>query len=203
MAAAVAAAVVMAAAATVVTAVTAAVVMAAAAATARGLEVFGRHIAHGQHRALDAHVPVDELMIEVHLDILRSHVYDKTLDAHAVGSHHRQTHTLADMLLVKLAVNLEDTALELDDLLGIVVTESLVGLGHDVIFVAGLEAFESLLQRLDKPLSQTEDDALGLVGRHLVHKLLRAVGIDFIEIKNEFDILAGLDFFHNLQSMIN
>ena len=84
-------------------------------------------------------------MIEIHLDILGGDIHDETLDAHTVGSHHRQTDTLADMLVVKLAVDFKHTALELDYLLGVVMAESLISLGDNVVSTADLESLESLL----------------------------------------------------------
>ena len=182
--------------------VTAAIVAAAFAATSvtaaavSRMKLFGCGVAHGDDFAFEAYVVVDEGVIEVHLDMGRSDFGHKTLDAVAVGCEHRQAFADLDVLAVKLAVDLEDLALDL--MLGVVTAESLVGLGDDVIGVAGSQALESDLERTDDALRHAIDDCLGLFVRGLMNQSLFTVGINGIKVVAELDIFSGFYLFHNL-----
>ena len=184
--------------------VTAAIVAAAFAATSVAaaavsrMKLFGSGVAHGDDFAFEAYVVVDEGVIEVHLDMGRSDFGHKTLDAVAVGCEHRQAFADLDVLAVKLAVDLEDLALDLDDMLGVVTAESLVGLGDDVIGVAGSQALESDLERTDDALRHAIDDCLGLFVRGLMNQSLFTVGVNGIKVVAELDIFSGFYLFHNL-----
>lgn len=180
--------------------VTAAIVAATAvtAAAVSRMKLFGSGVAHGDDFAFEAYVVVDEGVIEVHLDMGRSDFGHKTLDAVAVGCEHRQAFADLDVLAVKLAVDLEDLALDLDDMLGVVTAESLVGLGDDVIGVAGSQALESDLERTDDALRHAIDDCLGLFVRGLMNQSLFTVGVNGIKVVAELDIFSGFYLFHNL-----
>ena len=180
--------------------VTAAIVAATAvtAAAVSRMKLFGSGVAHGDDFAFEAYVVVDEGVIEVHLDMGRSDFGHKTLDAVAVGCEHRQAFADLDVLAVKLAVDLEDLALDLDDMLGVVTAESLVGLGDDVIGVAGSQALESDLERTDDALRHAIDDCLRLFVRGLMNQSLFTVGVNGIKVVAELDIFSGFYLFHNL-----
>lgn len=195
-----AAAAVVAATAVVTTAIVAAAfaTTAVAAAAVGGMKLLGRSVADGDDLAFEADVVVDERVVEVHLDVGRGNLGDETLDAVAVGGEHGQAFADLDVLVVKLAVDLEDFALDLDDMLGIVASESLVGLGDYVVGVAGLETLEGDLERADDALGDAVDDGLGLLGRGLMDQSLFTVGINGIQIVAELDIFSGFYLFHNL-----
>lgn len=182
----------------VVTAAIVATTAVTAAAVSR-MQLFGSGVTHNDDLAFEAHVVVDKRMIEVHPDMRRCDFGDKSLDAIAVSGEHRQALADFDVLVVKLAVDLKDLALDFDNMLGVMMSECFVSLGYNIIGVACLQALESNLERTDNTLCDAIDDGLRLLGRSLMDQGFFTVGVNGIKIVAKLDIFSGFYFFHNLK----
>ena len=135
----------------------AAITAVATTASGRTKILFG-DITHCLYSAFDAHLAVDKLMVEVHLDIVRSHVYYETLDAESVSCHHRQTHTFLDIFFIKFSVDFKDFATEFDNFFGIVAAESLLGDSYDVVALPEEEFTSSALPLSKPPCDPAEEE---------------------------------------------
>ena len=192
-----AAAAAVAAVAVVVAAVTASAVVASAttAVMVLGLEFFGRGVTHELHVARIAYGLAGELVVEVHGDLVVGDLGDDALDAHAVLSHHGHDGTHADVLVVKLAVNVEDFLVEFIDHAGILYAESLLGLQCEVKFFSLFQAHDIVLEADNQGHVHAEHKGIGMLLLEFENTHL-LVSIDNKNLVHEFDVLTCLNFLH-------
>ena len=180
----------------VVAAATVTTVLTAASATVMlGLQLLGRGIAHQLHVAGIAHGLASQLMVEVHGHLVVGHLGHDALDTHALLGHHGHDGTHADVLVVKLAVNMENLLLELIHQARVLGTESLLGLEGEVKLLALLQAHDMVLETLDERHVHAEDKGIGLLLLELEHTdlLLAVHDEDFIY---EFHVFSCFNFLH-------
>ena len=116
----------------VVAAAVAAFLTAAAAAMVLGLEFLGGGITHELHNTGITYGLAGQLMVEVHGHLFVGHLGHNALDAHAVLGHHRDDGTRAHVLVVKLAVHMENLFLQFVDQVGVLLAESLLGFEREI-----------------------------------------------------------------------
>ena len=165
----------------IVAAVTATTVLTtAAAAVVLGAELLGRGVAHHLHIAAVAHRLACQLVVEVHEHLVVGHLDHLTLDAHSLLGHHGHAGSWADVLLVKLALHMEDFLLQLIHQLGVLHAEGLVGLQGEVKFLALLQTHDVVLESLDE---------------RQIHAEYKGIGVLFIEFENTGLLLAAFSQF--------
>ena len=181
----------------VVSAVTAATVLATttAAVVMLGLKLLGGGVAHELHVARIAHRLAGKLVVEVHGDLVVGDLGDDALDAHAVLGHHGDTSAHADVLVVKLAVNVEDFLLEFVNHVGVLGAEGLLGLQREVKFLALLEVKDVVLESLDQRDVHAEHKRVGMFLIELENTHL-LVAVDNKNLIHEFDVFTCLNFLH-------
>ena len=180
----------------VVSAVTAtAVLTAASAAMMLGIEFLGGGVAHYLDISAVAHRLTGELVVEVHEDLVVGDLDDLSLDAHAFLCHHGHTSSWADVLGIKLAVDMEDFFLEFIDELGVLDAEGLLGLECEVKLVALLESHDVILEALDEREVHAEDKGVGVLRVELEDALL-LIAVDDEDFIDELYIFTGLNFLH-------
>lgn len=159
-----------------ITATSVATVVAAASATALGyVELFLGGIAHILHFAFEADSLACQRMVEVKSYLVVGYLLDQAAYMETVLGHHRHVFANSYQLGIKFAIDQEEVLVEGDNVFFKIWAESLFSIGHDIIFIAFLEAIESFLQRCDYALGYTEDDLFGIFGVGLVHQFLLAI----------------------------
>lgn len=168
---------------------------ASAAVMVLGLELLGRGVAHELDVASIAHGLTGQLVVEVHGDLVVGDLGDNALDAHSLLGHHGHDGTHADVLVVKLAVNVEDFLLEFINHVGVLDTEGLLGLQGEVKLLSLLQVDDVVLEALDEGDIHTEDKGIGMLLVELEDTHL-LVAIDNENLVHEFDVLTCLNFLH-------
>lgn len=175
---------------------TASVMTASAATAAGGLDFLGGGVAHSHNLAFESHIIVNQWVVEIHLYRPRAYLYHNTVDFEAVGCHHRQRGPGPDHFGVEFAVNLEYLFLELDHIVLVKASESLLRRGGHIEGIAHGETLKGLFERGHHTTCHTKDNSLGFFRSSLVHKRFIAAFIYLIEVVSELYIFAGFDFFH-------
>lgn len=160
-----------------------------------GLEFLGGGVTHELHGAGIAHGLTCQLVVEVHGHLVVGDLGDDALDAHAVLGHHGHDGAHADVLVVKLAVHMENLFLQLVDHVGILQAEGFFGLEREVKVLALLQTHDVVLETLDERQVQAEDKGIGV----LLVELENADLFLTINDKNliyEFDVFSCLNFIH-------
>lgn len=165
-----------------------------AAAAALGMKFFLCGVADKLYLALEDDVLSGEGMVEVHDDILVIDFLDESHHAESVGSHHGYGVADLDNLVVKLAVDVEDFAIEGYDMFRVIWTESLFRCCGDLKSLAFAHSFKSLFQGLDYTLGNSENDLFGIFGICLVNEFL-AVGLVIgVKVVDQFYVFSGFNF---------
>ena len=178
-----------------VAATVATLLTAATATVVLGLEFLGRGIAHQLHITAIAHGLASQLMVEVHKHLVVGDLDHLPLDTHALLGHHRHDGALADMLVVKLAVDVEDLLLQFVHQVGVLDAEGVLGLQGEVKLLALLEVDNVVVETLDERQIHAEDKRIGMLLIKLEHTGL-LVAIDHKDLVHEFYIFTCLNFIH-------
>ena len=134
----------------VATVAAAALVTAASAAVMLGVELLGGGVAHELYKTGVAHRLACELVVEVHEHLVIGHFHHLALDAHAFLGHHGNKCARTDVLVVKLALDVENFFLQFINQIGIFHSECLMGLQCEVKLLALLKAHDMVLEPFDK-----------------------------------------------------
>ena len=179
----------------VATTVTAVLTAAATAVVVLGLEFLGRCVTHQLHYTSIAHGLAGQLVVKVHGHLVVGHLSDNALDTHAVLSHHGHDGAHADMLVVKLTIDMEDFLLQLIDQVGILLSESLLGFEGEIKLLTLLQSHDVILEALDERQVHPEDKRIGvlLVEFEHTHLLLAIYHKDLI---HELYVFSCLNFLH-------
>ena len=179
----------------VVAAAVAAFLTAATAAVVLGLEFLGGGITHELHNTGITYGLAGQLMVEVHGHLFVGHLGHNALDAHAVLGHHRDDGTRAHVLVVKLAVHMENLFLQFVDQVGVLLAESLLGFEREIKLLTLLQTHDVLLETLDERHVHTEDKRVGMLLVELkdTHLLL---GVDNKDLIHELHVFSCLNFLH-------
>lgn len=181
----------------VVAAVVAVAVLAttAAAMMMLGLELLGRGVTHKLDKSSIAYSLASQLVVEVHGDFVVGDLSDDALDTHAVLGHHGDDGTHADVLVIKLAINVEHLFLELIDHVGVLGAEGLLGLQGKVKFLALFQIDDVILETLNQRDIKPKHKGIRmfLIELEDTHLL---VTIDHKNLVNELNIFTCLNFLH-------
>ena len=177
------------------TAVASAAVLAAATVMMLGLEFLRGSVAHELHISGIAHRLTSQLVVEVHGDLVVGDLGHDALHAHAVLGHHGHDGAHADVLVVKLAVNVENLLLEFINHAGILGTEGLFGFQGEIKFLALFKVDDMILEALDERHIQPEDKGIGVLLVELEHTDL-FITIYHKNLVNELNIFTCLNFLH-------
>ena len=160
-----------------------------------GIEFVGGGVTHELHIAAVAYGFTSQLVVEVHKDLFVGHLDDLSLDAHTLLSHHGDAGAGTHMLVVKLAVDVEDLFLEFVDQFRVLHTKGLLGLEGEIKLFALLQAHDVVLEALDEREVHTEHKGIGMLLIELENTDL-AFLVNHKNLIHEFDIFAGLNFLH-------
>lgn len=189
-----AAAAAVAAVAVVVATVTAAAFFTAASATVMlGVELLGGGVAHELYKTGVAHRLASELVVEVHEHLLVGDLDDLSLDAHAFLRHHGHAGTRADVLGVKLAVDVENFLFEFIDEFGVLHSEGFMRLEGEIKLVALLQSHDVILETLDEGQVDAKYKGIGMFLVELEHTGLFFT-VDDKDLINELHVFTCFDF---------
>ncbi len=142
-------------------------------------------------------------MVEVHFNMGIGNVEHGAHDAHAVGCHHGECGSLAHHFAVKLAVDVEHIFFKFGNIFVRTFAECFVG---SCLYVEGFAiglAFDVFFEGCDKAAGDAVDEAFGMLVVGLMHELLRAVCVHFIEVVGQLHIFSRFNFFHNKYNFTN
>ena len=180
----------------VVAAVAVVAVLTATAATVMpGLQLLGSGVTHELDISAVAHGLARQLVIEVHKHLVVGDLDHLALDAHAFLRHHGHTGTGANVLLVKLALDVENLLLQLINQVGILLAEGLMGLKGEIKLLTLLQTHDAVLETLDERQIHAKDKSIGmlLVELENTHAFFTVDNKDLID---ELHIFSCLNFLH-------